>query len=88
MITVDCPYCDEEINILFGEEIDNLLRRGRSDCICDYCRRVFEIYYGKEKIETRSILKGCNSVLGDYDLCDNCARDLWHFMCNENESEG
>ena len=37
MIFVDCPYCGEEINIWFGEEIGNLLTRGVSDCKCDYC---------------------------------------------------
>jgi len=53
MILVDCPYCGEEINILFGEEIGNLITKGVSDCKCDYCRKVFEIYQGKEKYETR-----------------------------------
>lgn len=53
MICVECPYCGEEINILFGEEINNLIRKGVSDCKCDYCRRVFEIYQGIEQYETR-----------------------------------
>lgn len=53
MIIVECPYCNEEINILFGEEIINLINKGISECKCDYCRQVFEIYQGKEKYETR-----------------------------------
>lgn len=53
MLFVDCPYCGGEICILFGEEINNLLRKGISDCKCDYCNRIFEIYQGKEKYETR-----------------------------------
>ena len=53
MLIVNCPYCGEEIIILFGEEIDNLLRKGVSNCRCDYCRRVFEIYQGLEQYETR-----------------------------------
>ena len=52
MIIVNCPYCSEEINILFGEEMTNLIRKGYSDCKCDYCKRIFEIKNGKEKIET------------------------------------
>jgi hypothetical protein len=53
MIIVNCPYCNEEANILFGEEIKNLITKGISDCKCDYCRQVFEIYQGKEKYETK-----------------------------------
>ena len=52
MIYVECPYCGEDINILFGEEISNLIRKGKSDCKCDYCKKTFEIYQGKEKYET------------------------------------
>ena len=44
MILVECPYCDEKINILFREEIKNLINKGFLDCECDYCRQVFEIY--------------------------------------------
>ena len=51
MIIVTCPYCGEEINILFGEEMTNLIRSGYSDCKCDYCNRVFGLRNGKEKIE-------------------------------------
>ena len=53
MLIVNCPYCQEEINILFGEEIGNLLRKGISDCTCNSCKRVFEIYQGSEQYETR-----------------------------------
>lgn len=53
MIYIECPYCGEDINILFGEEINNLIRKGVSDCKCDYCKKTFEIYQGKEKYETR-----------------------------------
>ena len=54
MLIVDCPYCEEEINILFGEEIGNLLTKGVSDCKCDYCNHIFEIYQGPDKYETRT----------------------------------
>lgn len=53
MLIVNCPYCGEEITILFGEEIGNLLREGVSNCTCDSCRQVFEIYQGLEQYETR-----------------------------------
>lgn len=53
MLIVDCPYCKEEINILFGEEIKNLLIKNASDCKCDYCNRVFEIYQGKDRYKVR-----------------------------------
>lgn len=53
MLKVQCPYCIEDIEIIAGEEIINLLRSGVSDCKCDYCRQVFEIYQGKDKYETR-----------------------------------
>ena len=53
MIFVECPYCKEDINILFGEEISNLMKHGVSDCKCDYCKKVFKIYQGPEKYETR-----------------------------------
>lgn len=53
MIIVECPYCGEEIDILFGEEIGNLIRNGVSDCTCDYCKRTFEIYQGPEQYEVR-----------------------------------
>ena len=54
MILVEHPYCDEEINILFWEEIKNLINKGFSDCKCDYCRQVFEIYQEKERYETKT----------------------------------
>ena len=53
MLSVECPYCGEPIEILFGEEICNLLKNGNSDCKCDYCRRVFEIFQGNGVYETR-----------------------------------
>ena len=39
MIFVECPYCNEDINITFGEEIKNLINKGVSDCKCDYCKK-------------------------------------------------
>lgn len=53
MIHINCPYCEEKIDILFGEEIGNLLRKGVSDCKCDHCEKIFEIYQGKDQYETR-----------------------------------
>lgn len=55
MIFIKCPYCNEDINILFGEEMNNLIKNGISDCKCDYCLQTFQIFLGKEKIETREI---------------------------------
>lgn len=54
MILVECPYCDEKINILFREEIENLINKGFLDCECDYCRQVFEIYQEKERYEAKT----------------------------------
>ena len=53
MMYVDCPYCGKEVDILFGKEITNLITRGISDCRCDYCEQIFEIYQGKIQYETR-----------------------------------
>ena len=53
MIYVDCPYCGRDVNILFGEEIRNLIRKGISDCQCDYCNKIFDIYQGNMQYETR-----------------------------------
>ena len=54
MIFVECPYCNKDINILFGQEIKNLTTKGISDCECNYCKKNFEIYLGEEKIEART----------------------------------
>lgn len=53
MMYVDCPYCGKKVDILFGKEITNLIIRGISDCQCDYCEQIFEIYQGKIQYETR-----------------------------------
>jgi hypothetical protein len=49
----DCPYCQEENNILFGEEIKDLIRHGKTECKCDYCRKIFRIIQGKEMYEVQ-----------------------------------
>lgn len=53
MFGYQCPYCREENHILFGEEIENLIRKGETDCKCDYCRRTVIIYQGKTKYEVK-----------------------------------
>lgn len=53
MIFVKCPYCNKEINILFGEEIKNLINKGITDCKCNSCEKVFEVYQGNIKYEVK-----------------------------------
>lgn len=51
MIYMNCPYCGKENNILFSCE--NLIKNKKSKYKCDSCHKIFEIYNGKEKIESR-----------------------------------
>ena len=55
MIIVECPYCGETNNILLGDKIENLIRECYAYCECDYCKKVFEVYQGKEKYEVREV---------------------------------
>lgn len=55
MFIFECPYCNEENAILFGEEIGNLIKKGETDCKCDYYRRIFEIYQGKTQYEVKAL---------------------------------
>ena len=52
MIIIDCPYCNRKIALGF-DEISNLVSRNKTDSKCHYCKNIFEIYNGKEKIESR-----------------------------------
>ena len=56
MIIVECPYCNGENDIFFKfkeEEMPTLIRKGVCDCKCDHCEKIFEVYQGKKKYETR-----------------------------------
>lgn len=54
MIIIECPYCNEDINITFGDEIGNLIRAGESDCKCSRCQRKFKVTLG-DKIKSRKL---------------------------------
>lgn len=56
MFIFKCPYCEEENTTLFGEELGKLIKHGKSECKCDYCRKVFMIYQGKEKYEIEKLV--------------------------------
>ena len=55
MFIIKYPYCKEEIGIICGEELVNLVQKGETECKCDYCRRIFMIYQGKEKYKSKPI---------------------------------
>lgn len=50
---LDCPYCRKENLIEWIKETNTLFSHGKTECKCDYCNEVFEIYAGKGKHETR-----------------------------------
>lgn len=60
--------------------------------ICDRCGKAYGILFKKFKVNGdvvgQMVLKQpYGNYIGTYDLCDDCARDLWNWMCNEQESE-
>lgn len=57
MIKIICPHCNEEIEIINGEEIYNLNRLNHSLCTCDYCKKIFLAFYDDKVIRTLRISK-------------------------------
>ena len=59
------------------------------------CDRCGAFYTNKEKIfgingripATFEILDRNGWIIGKYDLCEQCMKDLWHWLCNEQETE-
>lgn len=49
MIIIECPYCNEDINITFRDEISDLIRIGESGCKCSHCQRKFKVSLGDIK---------------------------------------
>ena len=59
---------------------------------CDRCGGFYEEKDRSFKVNgclaSRVRILGTNgSFIGDYDLCDQCARDFFHFLCNEQETD-
>lgn len=56
---------------------------------CDRCRKFYSNDEKTFKINDRRVggvtVYGFYNAITNMDLCDDCARDLWHFLCNEQE---
>ena len=52
MIIVDCPHCKNDVMLKLNE-ISNFISKGKTDSECYNCGNIFEVYNGKDKIESR-----------------------------------
>ena len=52
MIIVDCPHCKNDVMLKLNE-ISNFISKGKTDSECYNCGNIFEVYSGKDKIESR-----------------------------------
>lgn len=65
--------------------------------LCDRCGKyytekdkMFQIHIGSTwggKLSYIKLLSPNNRELDSFDLCDDCAEDLWNWLCNEEEVE-
>ena len=62
---------------------------------CDRCGRYYDDENSKDKsfkvngrtVHQMALIDDCDNRICEYDLCDQCARDLFHWLCNEEEEE-
>lgn len=53
MIFIKCPHCERDMDILFSDELDDLLRNNEVNIICTNCQKLFTVFMGKTKIESK-----------------------------------
>lgn len=62
---------------------------------CDRCGSYYDDASSKDKsfkvngetVYQIALINSSDGRICEYDLCDQCARDLFHWMCNEEEVE-
>ena len=62
---------------------------------CDRCGRYYDDENSKGKnfkvngrtVHQMALIDACDNRICEYDLCDQCASDLFHWLCNEEEVE-
>ena len=62
---------------------------------CDRCGSYYDDGRSKDKsfkvngrtVHQMALIDDCDNRICEYDLCDQCARDLFHWLCNEEEVE-
>lgn len=53
MIFIKCPYCERDMDILFSDRIDDLLKHNKMTINCTNCQKLFTVFIGKTKIESK-----------------------------------
>lgn len=62
---------------------------------CDRCGKYYDDESSKDKnfkvngitVHKMALIDACDYPIHNYDLCDQCARDLFHWLCNEEKVE-
>ena len=62
---------------------------------CDRCGKYYDDESSKDRnfrvngipIHQMALIDACDHHICEYDLCNECARDLFHWLCNEKEVE-
>ena len=61
---------------------------------CDRCGKYYDrslkdksFKVNGETVYKAALINFSDGHIGEYDLCDQCARDLFHWLCNEEEVE-
>ena len=62
---------------------------------CDRCGRYYDDESSKDKnfkvngetVYQIALINASDGRICEYDLCDQCARDLFHWLCNEEETD-
>lgn len=60
---------------------------------CDRCGRYYDDENSKDKnfrvngitVHQMALIDACDHPIHEYDLCDQCARDLFHWLCEPSE---
>lgn len=62
---------------------------------CDRCGKYYDAESSKDKnfrvngitVYQMALINAYDHPIHNYDLCDQCARDLFHWLCKEEEEE-
>lgn len=60
---------------------------------CDRCGKYYDDESSKDKnfkvngitVHKMALIDACDHPIHNYDLCDQCARDLFHWLCEPSE---